>query len=134
MNGPHDASANILEQIRELSREFRKQISGDKSPRIERYLSRISGEGRGDLLQNLLEIEVRYRHGKGESPTSDEYVKRFPQFKKQVRRAFFEPTMGSVDSSASTDGDDQTAVASQPGRGCRRYASHVRTARCQSSG
>ena len=111
---PDDNPANLLEQIRKLTRDFGKQISQGKSPRIQKFLSQISEEGHADLFFNLLGIETNYRRSKGESPTSDEYVRRFPQFKKQVRRAFFEPTMGSVDSSASTDGDDQTASLRSP--------------------
>ena len=116
MNGPNDASANILEQLRELPREFRKQLSSGKAPKIERFLSRIAEEGRRDLLAQLLEIEVHFRHRKGETPTTDEYIKRFPQFTKQVRRAFFEPTMGSVDSNANTDGYDHTESLRSPRR------------------
>ena len=115
-SNPDDNPANILEQIRKLSRDFGKQISQGKSPRIQKFLSQISEEGRADLFSNLLGIETNYRRSKGESPSSAEYAKRFPQYKKQVRRAFFEPTMGSADSSASTDGDDQTASLRSPGR------------------
>ena len=99
---PDDNPANILEQIRKLSRDFGKQISQGKSPRIQKFLSQISEEGRDDLFANLIAAEINFRRSQGQNPTSDEYVKRFPQFKKQVRRAFFEPTMGSVDSSGST--------------------------------
>lgn len=113
---PDGNPANILEQIRNLSREFGKQISQGKSPRIQSYLKKVTEEARQDLFRDLLAVEMNFRRSQGESPTSDEYVKRFPQFKQQVRRAFFEPTMGSVDSSASTDGDDQTASLRSPGR------------------
>lgn len=116
MTNQPDNAANILEQIRKLSREFGKQISQGKSPRIQEFLSQISTEGRADLFANLIAAETNFRRSQGESPTSDEYLKRFPQYKKQVRRAFFEPTMGSVDSSSSTDGDDQTASLRRPGQ------------------
>ena len=113
---PDDNPVNILEQIRKLSRDFGKLISQGKSPRIQSYLKKVTEEAREDLFRDLLAVEINFRRSKGESPTSDEYVKRFPQFKQQVRRAFFEPTMGSVDSSASTGGDDQTASHRSPGR------------------
>lgn len=106
---PDDNPANVLEQIKQVGRAFGKQLSQGKSPRIEKFLSQVPAEAQENLFANLIGIEVNYRQRKGETPTSDEYLRRFPKYKKEVRRVFFEPTMGSVDSSASTDGDDQTA-------------------------
>ena len=99
-------SVNVFEQISQICRDFRKQISQGKPPRIEKYLSAISEDGRENLFSNLLEIELRFRQSKGQNPTSEEYLKRFSQYAKQVRRAFFEPTMASIDSGDS--GDDGT--------------------------
>ena len=103
MNQKNVESQNILEQISQICRDFRKQISQGKPARIEKYLSGISEDGRETLFSNLLEIEINFRQRKGDHPTTDEYLKRFPQFAKQVRRAFFEPTMASVDSDGSVD-------------------------------
>ena len=81
------APVNIFEQINQICREFRKQISQGKSPRIERFLAQVPEDGRDTLFANLLEIEVNYRHRKGEAPGTEEYVNRFPNFTRQVRRA-----------------------------------------------
>ena len=99
-------SVNVFEQISQICRDFRKQISQGRSPRIEKYLSAVSDDGSENLFSNLLEIEINFRRSKGQNPTSEEYLKRFSQFAKQVRRAFFEPTMASIDSGDS--GDDGT--------------------------
>ncbi len=103
-----DFNVNIFEQISQVCREFRKQISQGKATRIETCLSAISEAGREALFSNLLEIEINFRRTKGQLPSSDEYLKRFPQFAKQVRRAFFEPTMGSSDSVSSVDGETRS--------------------------
>ena len=105
---PDNTPVNVFQQISEICREFGKHLSKGKTPRIEKLLSQVSEEGREHLFANLIATEINYRRSEGESPTSEEYLKRFPQFKKQVRRAFFEPTMASVDLEASTDGKPQT--------------------------
>ena len=109
MNRTQDqASVNIFDQISQICREFRKQISQGKLPRIEKHLAKIGEDGKENLFSNLLEIEINYRHRKGEQPATDEYLKRFPQYAMQVRRAFFEPTLGSVDSASSVDGETKS--------------------------
>ncbi|MDP1559782.1 MAG: protein kinase [Pirellulaceae bacterium] len=104
-NQAGDAGINIFEQISQICREFRKLLVDGQTPRIEIYLARIMENGRETLFSNLLEVEVNFRQRKSERLDSDEYVRRFPQYAKQIRRAFFEPTMGSMDSSDSTDGE-----------------------------
>lgn len=113
-NKSDENPANILEQIRKLSRDFGKQISQGKSPRIRSYVTRVSEAGREDLFTDLLAMEINFRRSRGEFPSSDDYVEQFPEFKKQVRRAFFEPTFGSSDSSASTNSNNQTASFRRP--------------------
>ena len=98
----HADSVNVFEQISQICRDFRKQISQGRSPRIEKYLSAISEDGRENLFSNLLEIDISFRRGQGEPPTSAEYLKRFPQYTRLVRRAFFEPTIDP--DSATNDG------------------------------
>ena len=110
MTHPFDEpSGNVLEQISDLSRKFRKKLAKGDAPRIEQLLSSIYEEARENLFSALLEIEVNFRRSKGESPTSDDYVQRFPQYARQVRRAFFEP---SVDASGA--GDELDATRTHP--------------------
>lgn len=96
-----DAPVNILDRIDQLARDFRKQVAQQNSPRIEEFLTLVATEGRESLFSRLLEIEINYRRSQGDLPTSDVYLKRFPHFKRQVRRAFFEPSQASVDSDVS---------------------------------
>ena len=111
MNQNNTDSVNIFEQISQICREFRRQLTQGTSPPIEKFLSGIANDGRETLFSNLLEIELRFRQSKGESPTSEEYIQRFPQFAKQVRRAFFEPTVASIETSLSDDGATQSLKA-----------------------
>ena len=89
-------SVNIFEQISQICRDFRKQISQGKSPLIEKYLLAVSEDGREILFSNLLEIEINYRRSKGMDPSSDEYLNRFAQYSRLIRRAFFEPSLASI--------------------------------------
>lgn len=111
MNQKNVGSENVFEQISQICRDFRKQMSQGRSPRIEKYLSIISEDGCENLFSNLLEIEISFRRGQGESPTSAEYLKRFPQYTRLVRRAFFEPT---IDPDSATD--DGGATLSRGGQ------------------
>ena len=86
-------------------------MSQGRSPRIEKYLSIISEDGCENLFSNLLEIDISFRRGQGEPPTSAEYLKRFPQYTRLVRRAFFEPT---IDPDSATD--DGGATVSRGGQ------------------
>jgi serine/threonine protein kinase/tetratricopeptide (TPR) repeat protein len=110
------APINIFEQISQVCREFRKQITQGKSPRIEKFLTRVPDDARENLFSNLLEIEVNYRHRKGDDPATDEYIKRFPPFAKQIRRAFFEPTQASMDERSSSDENQIAELQRSPGK------------------
>ena len=94
-------SHNLLKQISELSRQFRKQIAKCETPKIERFLGKVADSGKENLFSSLLDVEISFRRSQGESPTSAEYSNRFPQYMQLVRRAFFEPTVDPV--SASND-------------------------------
>jgi serine/threonine protein kinase/tetratricopeptide (TPR) repeat protein len=100
----------IFEQIGQLSRQFRKQIAKGEAPRIERFLEKVADGGKENLFSSLLDVEISFRRSQGESPTSAEYLKRFPQYTRLVRRAFFEPTIdpgsASEDGGATVPSDD----------------------------
>ena len=71
------SSINVLEQISELSRQFRRRIARGDTPKIERFLGKVAESGRENLFTNLLDIEISYRRSQGDSPTSAEYLKIF---------------------------------------------------------
>lgn len=87
----------ILQQIDAVSEEFRQAWKSGRRPSIEDFLRRLPPEGRPVLFRSLLEIEIKRRNRCGEHPLSREYLQRFPQFAAQIRQAFDESTMGSLD-------------------------------------
>lgn len=110
-------AVNVFDQINQVCRDFRKRISQGKSPPIENLLPQVAEDGRETLFSNLLDIEISFRQRQGNTPTSDEYLQRFPQYTKQVRRAFFEPSVDGLqanDEGGATksyeDAADQTNV------------------------
>ena len=88
---------DILEVIDELCADFRRQWKRGTRPRIEAYLGKVPENAMKSLFRNLLQAEIRSRRQSDESPNSDEYVNRFPAFKRIIRQAFDEPTMMSID-------------------------------------
>jgi hypothetical protein len=101
---------NLLEDINRICRAFRRQFSQGKPPRLEIFLLEVGPDGRENLFSNLLEIELNYRRSKKQNPTSSEYLKRFPNLERAVRRAFFEPTVGSYDSANDEGGATRSLV------------------------
>lgn len=92
-----DSSINVFELIDSICSEFRELWKNGSRPRIESYLDQVPRDAEKTLFKNLLYAEIRSRRQGSESPTSDEYVHRFPAFRREVRQAFDEPTMMSID-------------------------------------
>src|SRR2546423_871605 len=59
-----------------------------RSPRIEAYLNEAETSKRPDLLRELLRVEREIRIGRGESPTAEEYERRFSEQATLVRDVF----------------------------------------------
>ena len=102
--------SNPFEQIESLSSDFRKRLRNGESARIEDYLARIDESARTHLFQNLLLLELRFRGTRGEAPSSSEYIQRFPQFKAQIRQAFLEPSLSSIDGLSPSPEYEPTVV------------------------
>lgn len=95
-------NVNIFDLIDSICAEFRRQWKEGARPRIESYLEKVPDEARENLFRNLLQAEIRSRRQAEESPSSDEYVNRFPAFKRLIRQAFDEPTLMSMEAALST--------------------------------
>jgi serine/threonine protein kinase len=102
---PDPNNANIFEQINSICKEFRRALRNEENPRIEKWLERVENAAKMTLFSNLLEIEIRAREKQGQKPSSAEYIRRFPNYVSQIRQAFDESTMGSMDHGI-TNGDD----------------------------
>jgi serine/threonine-protein kinase len=62
-------------------------VSGPR-PRIEQFLDQVAAIERPSLLRELLAIELEIRRGRGEAPTVQEYLTRFPDNSALVNDAF----------------------------------------------
>lgn len=92
-----------LLRINKLCDQFRRAWKSGDSPSLEDYPEQVGEGPRPSLLRNLLPIDLEARRRKRrESPTSDEYIRRSPEFAKLIRQAFFESTMASLSPEQST--------------------------------
>ena len=101
---------NVFDEIQSLCREYRKRLKAGQSAGIDEVLGRIDNSASENLFQNLLHIDVEFRRRRGESPTSDEYLRRFPRYAGLIRQAFFESTMMSQEFLGDTPESDEPTV------------------------
>ncbi len=95
---------NAFDEIQSICRDFRKKLKYGETSSIESYLGRCNAESGEMLFQNLLHIELEFRRRRGDDPSSEDYIKRFPQFAKLIRLVFFESTMMSLDATGDAEG------------------------------
>ena len=69
-----------LERIDDLCADFERQWRTNEPPSIESVLGgEVSPIERDVLLAELIVLDIDYRRRRGETPTEQEYVDRFPQ-------------------------------------------------------
>lgn len=61
-----------------LSDRFDQELLSDGNPSIETFLAAAPEAARGNLLAELLAIEIEYRMRQGYAPCQREYIQRFP--------------------------------------------------------
>src|SRR5579885_2665005 len=76
-----DRKDRLCDQFEDGWREGRK-------PRIEDYIRDLPEPHRGQLLSDLLDVELELRLGGADKPTPDEYERRFPLDTALLRAAF----------------------------------------------
>ncbi len=96
-----------LERIDDLCAEFERKWQSNEPPTIESVLSGdVSPIERDVLLAELIVLEIDYRRRRGESPTKQEYLDRFPESSTAINdalndgperaRVFEPPTVGRL--------------------------------------
>ncbi|MEZ6128882.1 MAG: protein kinase [Planctomycetaceae bacterium] len=108
------ASPNTFERIQSLCRDYRRQLKHAAPARIEDYLDRVYEDSREMLFQNLLHIDIQFQRRQQREPTSEEYIRRFPQYAGLVRNAFFESTLMTQSPLVNTPSIDETHVFAVP--------------------
>ncbi len=74
-----DVRPDLWTQIARVCREFEAAWRRGERPDLGKYLSYISADQKSVLFEELVNIEIRFRTAKGESPTIDEYRMRYPE-------------------------------------------------------
>jgi serine/threonine protein kinase len=80
-----------LERIDDLCAEFERQWQTNEAPSIESVLGGdVSPIERDALLAELIVLDIDYRRRRGETPTEQEYIDRFPEDAKAIGDALKE--------------------------------------------
>ena len=80
-----------LERIDELCADFERKWQSNEPPTIESILSGDDSPIERDvLLAELIVLEIDYRRRRGETPTKQEYLDRFPESSKAINDALNE--------------------------------------------
>ncbi|MEM6690344.1 MAG: serine/threonine-protein kinase [Planctomycetota bacterium] len=90
---------SVLEQIDDCCADFEKAWQSGHPPAIESVaLDTFGEEAKAVLLAELIVLEADYRKRRGESPSQEEYLKRFPEQREIVHEVFAEaaPKTGPV--------------------------------------
>lgn len=80
-----DPGESVSRQRDEICDRFEAEWKSGAPPRIEEYAEQLPSDTDGTLLQELLKLDIRYRLQRGQSPTADEYTKRFPEHDALIR-------------------------------------------------
>ena len=78
----------VLLEINRLCVEFEQAWRDGKSPRVEDYAARISGDAQLAAIRELIAQEADLRWAAGQSAEAEEYHQRFPQYPQAVNGAF----------------------------------------------
>ena len=92
MNEPlHDQKltrpTSDLDRIDQLCEQFEDACRAGQRPRIEEHLDQVDEPDRPALFEQLLPVELHWRRQRGEEPSPEEYLARFPQFTRQIELA-----------------------------------------------
>ncbi len=80
-----------LERIDDLCADFERKWQSDEPPAIESVLSGdVSPSERDVLLAELIVLDIDYRRRRGETPSKQEYLDRFPEGSKAIHDALNE--------------------------------------------
>ena len=75
------------ERIDKVCLAFEDAWKSGSCPPLEQYLEGVAESDRSALLRELLRVELHYRSGRGETPSPDEYLARFPHYPEAVAEA-----------------------------------------------
>ena len=71
-------------QIDAICDAFEEECQQGSSPQLLSYLDRCEASEQSTLFAELLLLDLEYRKRRGETPSRDDYLKRFPKFADQI--------------------------------------------------
>ena len=71
-----------------ICNRFEAAWKAGQRPRIEDYLGEAEGDRRPELFRELLLLDVHYRNQRGASPSTADYLERFPEHAALIDEAF----------------------------------------------
>lgn len=83
---------SLFDRIEETCDQFRRDWQQGKSPQIEALISRVPEVARPSLFKNLLHEEIRLSGDTSQALTTEDCLRRFPNFSQQVNETFVEST------------------------------------------
>ncbi|MCA9177997.1 MAG: SUMF1/EgtB/PvdO family nonheme iron enzyme [Planctomycetales bacterium] len=78
----------VIDSIQRWKEDFEVQWRAGTHPRIEDYLDKAAEERQGELLEQLLAVEVFLRRSVGETVLVSQYETRFAAHSNRIQRAF----------------------------------------------
>jgi serine/threonine-protein kinase len=86
---PEPLPLAAVREVDDACDRFLKARDSGQQPRIEDYLGQVGEQARSTLLEHLLREELEWRAKKGERPSEEEYLARFPGPAEQVVKRVF---------------------------------------------
>lgn len=84
----HEKKLALLRKIDEIADRFEAEWSAQRRPRIEDWVSSVKPNFQPRLLAELMAIELEWRLDRGETPSLQEYLKRFPEQNQVIAQVF----------------------------------------------
>lgn len=98
-----ELSADLQARIDDLCDRFEAECQSGDLPTLEAFLSECSGADRVAVLRELVPLDVAYRQQRGESPTMEDYQRRFPELAESWLEDLFDAQTEVGISAAQTD-------------------------------
>ena len=102
------------ERLAQLRHDFWASLRSGSRPTIEDWISAAPSELRTKLFQELMAAEVEFRLSCGETPSSDEYKRRFPNFLAQLDQFFDQLPMQRPSDSNDKTYDSTVSFSKKP--------------------
>jgi len=104
---------------RDLPASFAERWQAGETPLVEEVLANVVDREKQSLLRELLQVELRYRRQRGDRPTPEDYLRRFPDAPTIVGEVF------AQDASTADSTLDQLARTVAPGDDTATLAPHA---------